>query len=280
MDYYLLNIIIDEKSQVDHWIEEKKFAPIFYEDSTINQILTHTSSLKPKQKPIAYLFCKTFLEINENAIIISIGKNYIYFYKQIGKLQEMEMYERVYKQKEKKSRPKGFCIEIIKKVLIKNCPLVLASIKSNRQMQAAFRKINYLGNILSIKYILTEEKQVVESFKDYLLCLSSLEFETLIAKIFEEQGFFVPAYKGGFLENFDLVCEKDGQKKTIQIKLQMEEEHYKDSVCIDYYYCIINNYIPIDNIKNWIIIYEELKNCSNTKKWLNKSLYWVTYKED
>jgi len=105
------------------------------------------------------------------------------------------------------------------------------------------------------------------------LCLSSIEFETLIAKIFEEQGYFVPAYKGGSLENIDLVCEKDGEKKSIQIKLQMEEEHYDED--IDLYYCIINNAIPTDNIKNCEIIKEELKNCPNTKYWLNRTLDWV-----
>lgn len=211
MDYYLLNIKLDDESQVDYWIDEKKFAPIFYGESTIKQILNNKSDLTSRRQSIAFLFCSNFSDINENAIILSIGKKYIYFFKQKGKLQELEIYKRKYKNVEKKSIPKGFRIEILKKELIKEIPLILSSIKSNRQMQASFRKINYIGNIFSINYILTGNKQKVNSFKDYLLCLSSLEFETLIAKIFEEKGYFVPAYKGGFLENIDLLCKKDGK---------------------------------------------------------------------
>jgi len=157
MEYYLLNINIDDESQVDYWIGEKKFAPIFYGESTINQILNKNSTLKPLQQLIAYLFCTTFEKINENIIILSLSKKYIYFYKQIGILQEMETYERIYKKKIRKSIPKGFSIEIINKILMKECPLILSLIRSNKQMQATFRKINYFGNILSIKYILTKK---------------------------------------------------------------------------------------------------------------------------
>ena len=279
MDYYLLNIKIDDESQVDHWIGKMKFAPIFYEESTKDQILNNKSTLTPKRQSIAYLFCKTFEKINENVILISIGKNNIYFYKQINTLQEMGIYERKYKNEIRKSIPKGFNIEIIKKLPIKESPLILSSIKSNRYMQATFRKINYFGNIISIKYILTEEKQSVENFRDYLLCLSSIEFETLIAKMFEERQYFVPAYKGGFLENIDLICKKNGKTITLQIKLQMEEEYYKDDINIDFYYCIVNNYISTEKIKNWIKIKEELNECPNTKKWLNRTLDWVIFEE-
>ena len=279
MEYYLLNIKIDDESQVDHWIGEKKFAPIFYGQSTIKQILNKNSTLPPRTQSIAYLFCTTFEKINENAILISLGKIKIYFYKQIGILQEIETYERKYKNEIKKSIPKGFNIEILNKIPIKECPLILSSIRSNRQMQAAFRKINYFGNILSIKYILSGKKQEVDNFRDYLLCLSSLEFETLIAKMFEEKEYFVPAYKGGFLENIDLICKKDGETKTIQIKLKMENENYRDDIDIDFYYCIINNTAIKGNVINSTIIKEELEKCSNTKKWLNQTLDWVICNE-
>jgi hypothetical protein len=107
--------------------------------------------------------------------------------------------------------------------------------------------------------------------------LSSLEFETLIAKMFEENKYFVPAYKGGFVKNYDLFCTKDNKTISLQIKLEMEEKYYNETT--DYYYCINNNAIPTDNIKNWESVKEELKTCPNTKEWLKRTLYWVALNE-
>jgi len=148
----------------------------------------------------------------------------------------------------------------------------------------AFRKLNpisennsYFGNILSIHYLLSNKKQKVKTFKGYLYCLSSLEFETLIAKLFEEKGYFVPAYKGGFIKNYDLFCTnlKDNKTSSLQIKLEMEEKYYNEFT--NYYYCINNNYISIENIRNWESIKNELEKCPNTREWLNRTLYWVTF---
>jgi hypothetical protein len=57
----------------------------------------------------------------------------------------------------------------------------------------------------------------------------------------------------------------------------MEEKYYNELT--DYYYCINNNSISIDNIKNWKNIKNELEKCPNTEEWLKKTLYWVTYEE-
>jgi len=57
----------------------------------------------------------------------------------------------------------------------------------------------------------------------------------------------------------------------------MEEKYYNEE--IDFFYCIINNYLDIKNIIYYETIKEELENSPNTKEWLNKTLYWVTYKE-
>ena len=69
MDYYLLNINRSNINCVDDQIKSRNIAPIFYGNSTINEIVN-------QKKPFpqdAYIFIDNFSKINKNAIIISIG---------------------------------------------------------------------------------------------------------------------------------------------------------------------------------------------------------------
>ena len=271
MDYFLLNINRNKKNCVDEWIKERKIAPIFYGNYTIDQIVNQVKPFPPD----AYLFIDSFSKINNDAIIISIGNSNLYFYRQKGKLKEYE--------RDRDDLVKGFDVEIIKVIEIKKSPLVLITIKSNRYMSSgAFRKIHedkgksYFGNIKAIEYLLYDKKPIITSFEDYLFCLSSLEFETLIAKMFEENGFYVPAYKGGFIKNYDLFCKKEDKVLSLQIKLDLKKESYNEYTNL--YYCI-NSELKENNIKTWKEIKEEIKECKETKKWLMKTLEWVNYGE-
>ncbi|MDR2910777.1 MAG: hypothetical protein LBV47_05370 [Bacteroidales bacterium] len=271
MDYFLLNINVNHKNEVDRWISKNEFAPIFYGTTTIDQILNNQTTLTPLQFRDAYLFVTTFKEQREDVIVLSIGNEHVYIYKQEGELGERD--ERPYKGE----LTKGCPIEILKKEEIKKCPLILTTIKSSRYMSAGtFREINrekYLGNVLSLEYVLSGQRQKVNSFKEYLLCLSSLEFETLIAKMFEENGYFVPAYKGGYIKDFDLFCRKGEETRSLQIKLKMGKEDNKN---VDSYYCIINETkTKRENVKDWEDVEQELKDRPKTMKWLNKTLHWV-----
>jgi hypothetical protein len=278
LDYILLNINRNSVNYVDDWIKKRNIAPIFYGKSTINEIINN-----PKKFPRdASMFINTFLKINNDVILFSIGNSNLYIYKQMGIVKEYNEYNETVDG----DIVKGIKIEILKEVEIKKCPLILITVKSNRYMSSGtFRKLNpisesnsYFGNILSIQYLLTNEMQELKTFRGYLFCLSSLEFETLIAKMFEEKGYFVPAYKGGFIKNYDLFCTKDDKTISLQIKLEMELDYFNES--IDYFYCINNNMGSEVKIKNWKNIEEELEKCPNTKKWLSKTLHWVKYKKE
>jgi hypothetical protein len=218
LDYFLLNVNRDNINYVDEWIKNKKIAPIFYGKSTINEIVNQKDAFPPD----AYHFIDNFSKININAIIFSIGNSNIYIYKQKTILKEYDEFRNIING----DLVKGIEIELLKEVEIKKCPLVLITIKSNRYMSSgAFRKIDelkgksYFGNIKALEYLLYNKKPEIKSFEDYLFCLSSLEFETLIAKIYEENKFYVPAYKGGFIKNYDLFCRNGDDIKSIQIKL-------------------------------------------------------------
>lgn len=283
MNYFILNINRKGESEVDYWINERNIAPIFYGESTIDSIRKNE---EPKLKPLAYpdakLFIDTFSDLKNTNVIFSIGDQYVYFYKQDGELTEFEIY--------KNDLVKGVKIEIIKKIRISECPLVLVTIKSNRYISAGtFRKLDgdkYLGNCNAINYLLTKQAITVETFDKYLQCLSSLEFETLVAKFLEECGFFVPAYKGGYIRNYDLFCKNNSGNPitinkilvnhnstlSIQIKLNLKKESLKDY--LDLYFCIWSD-LKQENIVDWIKIKENLVSLTNTKKWLTQTLYWV-----
>ncbi len=283
MEYFILNINRDGKNEVKKWIDEEKIAPIFYGKCTIEEIKNNKEHrLTLNQFRDAKNFIDTFSEINKEALILSIGDEYIHIYQQEGQLKEWPEY-----QTPNNDLVKGFKVKEIKKVAIKKCPLILISIKSNRNISSGtFKSLQherYLGNAKAIDHIMGKKAQVSD-FKEYLKCLSSIEFETLIAKYLEELGFFVPAYKGGFIKNYDLFCKNEtnenikidktnvdsGETVSIQIKLHLKKLNKNTQP--DHYFCITSD-VKGDHIHNHEYLEENLR--TNTKKWLETSLQWV-----
>ena len=145
---------------------------------------------------------------------------------------------------------------------------------------------SYYGNIKALEYILHDKKEKVsvDSFAEYMECLSPIEFETLIAKLKEEEGYFVPAYKGGMLKDYDLICKKDGRQENIQIKLNLSKDTYnkykKKGLII---YCVSKSEKIVDptvTIYDWQDIEKLINKSPNTKKWLSQTLDWVYIKKN
>ncbi len=283
--YYILNIIetLGKKrvNTVDAWMD-RSFAPIFFGFKTVNEII------KNKEPTDAYLFCSRSLDSGwSESKIISLGPNDIYIYSPI---EEVKDYSHRYQANN--CLIKGCEVKLIHKEPIKKSPLVLSSIKSNTFLgRGTFREISgrsgtYDGNILAVNYLSQKEKKAIKvnSFKEYLYCLSSLEFETLIAKLFEEMGFFVSAYKGGFLKDLDLVIKNNevkplklfslkidpGQILSIQTKLSMNSVDQVCDLSVSINEIDNEKHIGISRLENGILNYPK------TKKWLEESLYWVT----
>lgn len=287
MNYCILNINELGQNKVKYWLEERQIAPIFYGQDTIAQI-------SERGTKDAKLFVNTFNSGNKDNIVISIGDEYIYIYRQVGTLQEYGLHTSSNKKEKVESLLKGFQIQIIKKIPIKTTPLVLASIKSNLFFSLGTFKIipnndKYIGNIQAINFLLNEEKIIkVSSFKNYLYCLSSLEFETFIAKLLEEKGLFVPAYKGGFLKDFDLFCKNITDKEilirditiqknatiSVQLKLTLDEDI---AGRVDIIFCISTQKHKANNVFDETDIHYMLQTTPNTLKWLRQTLYWVEY---
>ena len=243
---------------------------------------------------------------NDDSIILSIGEDEtstdsLYIYQKDGPLEEitsLSVDKENYKTCNYVDNAIGFKIKLLKKIKVVECPLVLATIKSNTRLtMGTFKSIedpnnseshmnSYFGNIKALKYILNgkKEKIAVDSFAEYMECLSPIEFETLIAKLKEEEGYFVPAYKGGMLKDYDLICKKDGRQENIQIKLNLSKDTYnkykKKGLII---YCVSKSEKIVDptvTIYDWQDIEKLINKSPNTKKWLSQTLDWVYIKKN
>lgn len=301
--YYLLQIKEGPhggpfKDCVEKWISSG-YAAVFTRDSLSSINVDEVSS-------DVVSFIKTFkTSENDDSLILSIGTDNdsidcLYIYKKIDLLEEIKnlsVDKDNYKTCSYIDKAIGFKIQLLKKIRIVDCPLVLATIKSNTRLtMGTFKSIedpknpdshlnSYFGNIKAVEFVLNDKIKRVEvsSFAEYLECLSPIEFETLIAKIKEEQGYFVPAYKGGMLKDYDLICKKDHNQENIQVKLNLSKDTYnkykKKNLKI---YCVsksedIQN--PEIEIFDWKYIKDILNSVPNTKKWLEQSLDWVSLKE-
>lgn len=286
MNYFILNINYNGKPEVDYWLDEQKLAPIFYGKYTLDQIRNNKEhALTRLQYRDAKLFVDTFDNVKNDSIIFSIGNEHVYIYKQDDKLREFTEY-----RKPDNDLVKGFKIKLVKKVKIKDCPLILVSIKSNKYIATGtFKSLahnRYIGNTNALDYLVGCKPVKISSFTEYLKCLSSVEFETLIAKYLEESGLFVTAYSGGCMRNYDLFCRNvtnetikadkitvdPNQRISIQIKLHLTRHAYQD--CVDHFFCISSDLLE-NNVHDHKYLQKNIERTPVTKKWLENSLDWV-----
>ena len=310
MKYYYLQIKEgrdDYFDCVDKWISQNNFAAIF----SLNSIEDFLSDRKDLSKD-SQRFVKTFYDDTEDSLIVSIGskyihskkQDYIYIYRKEGPLKNLKGQSAKYKVNplHYNNNPDdviGFQIQLLYEQPIVKVPLVLATIKSNQNLsRGTFKELwkkptkddkkstfnSYFGNRKAIDYLVENKKVAVENFEQYLECLSSIEFETLIAKLKEEQGFFVPAYKGGSFKDYDILCKKGNKEEYIQVKLNLSKDtfkDYKDIKDLDIY-CVHSEVDKslFPNIYNYEDIQKLIQNCPKTKEWLKRSLYWVINKTE
>lgn len=179
-------------------------------------------------------------------------------------------------------------IQIEKRISLAEVPHVLASIGANRYYSSGtFRKITGIGNILAIKSLLGMAMDVPPDLTvlDAVSCLSSVEFETLIAKILEEQDLFVPAYRGGVMAGADLfaynksqraisvggLCLQPGRRLSIQVKLRTDSLLPPSG--IDLLICGEKVEGPKRLGMGWLGA--AIKSSRKSREWLRSSLDWL-----
>ena len=216
MRYYYLKIGAGN-SLAKKWLEGDNplkcpAAVIFFERLTIEQIRNG----KGKQQAIDF-YESSLLESRRKTIIVVVSDGTAWFLRPAGDLIELQS------STDTVNLWKMMPVEVISAQRLVDVPLVLASINANAYLnRGTYRKITNWGNIkaihFSLNWPLPNEHLIADESSPLRLleCLSSIEQETLAAKIFEAAGCFVPAYRGGQMQDADLFVYND---KETEIRL-------------------------------------------------------------
>ncbi len=179
-------------------------------------------------------------------------------------------------------------VRVIRRVRLADVPHVLASIGANRYYSSGtFREISAVGNVLAIKSLLglPIPTPTNPSIGDAIECLSSVEFETLVARLLEERGFFVPAYRGGMMPGADLFAFNRstgalslgdlvvGPGKRVAIQVKLKAGRWTLPRGIDLMICAQRVVNPPTLGSNWLDVL--LQDAPSTREWLKTSLDWL-----
>jgi len=223
---------------------------------------------------------------NDGRFIVVIHKGFVYILRPKGSV----IFEKS-KVRSDKKYVKLLPVEILKNVPLPEVPTVLASIGANRHYSSGtFREISKSsnpGNIRAIRSVLGQDIDLPKNpcITHAIECLSSVEFETLIAKAFEEAGCFVPAYRGGTMQGADLFAYnksksdislgrlviKAGERISIQIKLRADKKAPPPGIDI----LVACNVEELPNTfgKQWLN--DIMVDTPHTIGWLKSSLDWL-----
>lgn len=176
----------------------------------------------------------------------------------------------------------------IKRWNIKDVPTVLASIAVNRHYSSGtFRQIKNNGNIKAIEKLMNSKIRQ-EDYVDpvnVFECLGSNELETLIAKLFEEKGCFVPAYRGGNMQGVDLFIHNNQSKeidvagisipaqKKMSLQIKLAGETLEPPNGVDYLINLAPKNGSVRFNASWLA--GALKESPKTSEWLKLSLDWL-----
>lgn len=305
---------LNGQSPAEFWLNSKR-APIFFGSDSVEKALSGNFSekLTTKQKNEVLRFLKINEDLEEKKYevhIVTIDSGKVWVYRMMGRPKECEKIK--FKRKHKGAMvdqidwPKYFDIELLlsKPINVSRVPYILASMKANPTFSySTFTEIGkdekYFGNLAAIQFV-TNKWQ--DDFRvDPLDCLSSVEFETLLAKLFEDKKCFVPAYKGGFFKDIDFfarvppdfsingMAKPAGEDISVQVKLKISDvkdqkklsewlekskSHYLislDSACP----LVLKKYADTGNylMRDWVR--ESINKSDAVSEWFGESIKWL-----
>jgi hypothetical protein len=174
---------------------------------------------------------------------------------------------------------------------VKDVPVILAGINANRYYSSGtFREISDNGNKTALQCILDKSKVQLPhpcTAIHALECLSSVELETLAAKLFEELGCFVPAYRGGMIKDVDIFVHNNSNvdlslcgitllpksRYTLQVKLKLRANIKTTPNGVDY--LITGSEVSDPSILGASWLSAAIKFSPVTRDWLFTSLSWL-----
>jgi hypothetical protein len=182
---------------------------------------------------------------------------------------------------------------ILPKIRLADVPPVLAGINANAYLSlGTFREMkkNCWGNIKAVECALGHPLPREHMAQDkctalrLLECMSSVELETLVAKLFEAAGCFVPAHRGGCVKDVDLFAHNESGG-TIELgKLELAPGRWTIQVkgrnClkrrppeVDYLIGLDAPNLPGCYDGDWLL--SQVKRFPKVIDWLKHSLSWL-----
>lgn len=171
-------------------------------------------------------------------------------------------------------------VQILFERSIAEVPSVLATMTANAYYYTGtFRKISDVGVLHALRWVLSEEPEPLHAIQEVLLCLSSIELETLIARLLEEAGCFVPAYRGGALKGIDVIARNTSGRRIDALGVTIEPMK-----AIAVQVKRTRNFAPSAVSGDLLIVGERdvplvlslVAVCPRTRAWLDQSLSWLT----
>lgn len=223
---------------------ESKFIPIYFDRSYSNEedFLCHGGSKKQGQ-----LFFEYGHERDSKYIIIN-SRGIINVYKPTGPV----IFRQISASTEADGWVKLLPVELVVAKPSTEVPAVLAGINANRYYSSGtFREITSPGNIAALQFLLGLQENATgpRSLLEALNLLGSIEMETLVARILDEQGLFVPAHHGGTMQDIDLFAHNDsdhpinvsglkvGVNSRIAIQIKTRSNFKYKPVGVDFVIC-------------------------------------------
>jgi hypothetical protein len=190
-----------------------------------------------------------------------------------------------------KLTPKAMSVIVLARRPMKDVPPVLACIGCNQYyVRGTFRPINHWGNFKAIDWTVGQPFKgehwdlSKQDIPQLLECLGSVEFETLIAKIFESKGCFVPAYRGGVIQHIDLFVHNDSQtdlnldglkvpaKRSVSVQVKTWSNGEPKSDAVDY---LIGFDVKGKNTFDAKWVLKQVHESLPATAWLKRSLNWL-----
>jgi hypothetical protein len=263
----------------------KPAAVIFFGPRTIKEIGDENNQVREFNR-------SSLPEVRDNIVMVVVGDGKAWFLKPAGEI--IECAPPLNATQSLDSLWKIMPVEVLLSdpLELKDVPPVLAGINANTYLsRGTYREITQWGNIKAIYSVLNqtlprEHLQDENCSAAHLLeCLSSIELETLVAKIFEAAGCFVPAYRGGCVRDIDLFVHNDHSN---EIRLENLIISAKDSLsvqikgltslkeCPAAVDCLIGFRVPkvsgcFDD--EWLL--RQVRSYPTVAQWLKRSLNWL-----
>lgn len=231
-----------------------------------------------KEQGRNYFWCS---DNHANAIIVVINNGKLFLVRPEGEVVFWKCNQGSDSSK-KSEYIKLLPISIILEKSLLQVPAIVSDMRTNAYFYSgAFREIRDLGNIRAIQTVLNvpERKFNFDHSEELLFCLSSMELQTLIAKIFEEAGCFVPAYGSGAIEGIDIIAKNMKSvdivvgeycipaNSSISFQVKRTTNLTSPTSGCDYLISINNNAKELLDV---------VRDTETTKQWLENSLSWVS----